>query len=162
MANNCQVAKDIKFRSCNASGHIAAACQPTASIRAVEEESSSEQNTLALEYQPDRQQQQQQQAAQINYVQSFPSLQSAYPSRETGWYYSLSQQGNTVNINAVYTTVPEEKKEIDKGKGKEKKERRQTTSDHDLFINKQMEATAANSKAQTRAIHNKPTPPLLL
>ena len=30
------------------------------------------------------------------------------------------------------------------------------------FVNKQMEATAAYSEAQTKAIHNIPTPPLLL
>lgn len=76
MANNCQVAKDIKCRSCNASGHIAAACLPTASVRAVEGERG--QRMLALEYQPDKQQQQQQpmHAAQINYVHTFPALQS--------------------------------------------------------------------------------------
>ena len=38
MANNCSVAKDVKCRSCNATGHIAAAFTPTASIRAVEGE----------------------------------------------------------------------------------------------------------------------------
>ena len=32
MANNCQIARDIKCRTCSASGHIAAACLPTASI----------------------------------------------------------------------------------------------------------------------------------
>ena len=45
------------------------------------------------------------QATQINYAQSFPSLQSAYPSRETGRYYSLTQQGNTANIN-IYPVSP--------------------------------------------------------
>ena len=51
MANNCQIAKNIKCRTCRASGHIAAACLPTASIRAVEGESTS--GNLAMEYQPD-------------------------------------------------------------------------------------------------------------
>ena len=104
MVNNCKIAKDIKCRSCCSSGHIAAACLPTASVRAVEGESGQGQNTLALEYQPDKQQQQQQQpkqAAQVNYVQSCPSLQSAYLSREAGRYYSIRQQGNTANINAI-------------------------------------------------------------
>ena len=83
MANNCQFAKDIKCRICNASGHIAAACLPTASVRAVEGEGGQGQSTLALKYQPDKQQQQQpKQAAQINYVQTFPALQSSYPNRE--------------------------------------------------------------------------------
>ena len=136
MANNCQVAKDIKCRTCNASGHIAAACLPTASIRAVEGESNAGPNTLALEYQPDRQQQQQQnkQSAQVNYVQSFPSLQAVYPNRETGRYYSFNPgQGNTANINAVSTTVTEGKK-----KNRMKKEKSQAASVHDLFVNKQM------------------------
>ena len=92
MANNCPVAKVIKCRSCSASQLIAAACLPTASVRA-EGESGQGQSTLAVEYQPDRQQQPKQ-AAQVNYVQSFPSLQSGYPSREAGRYYFLPQQGN--------------------------------------------------------------------
>ena len=57
MANNCSVAKDVKCRSCNAAGHIAAACTPNASIRAVK-------GDLALEYQPEKLQQQQQQQQQ--------------------------------------------------------------------------------------------------
>ena len=63
MANNCSVAKDVKCRSFNAMGHIAAACTSTASVRAVEGESG-QGNTLALEYQPEKQQQQQQKAAE--------------------------------------------------------------------------------------------------
>ena len=89
MANNCKVSKDIKYQSFNASGHIAAACLPTASVRAVEGESGQGQNMLALEYQPDKQQQQPKQAAQINYAQTFPSLQSSCPNREAGRYHSL-------------------------------------------------------------------------
>ena len=46
MANNCSVAKDVKCRSCNVMGHIAAACTPTASVRVVEGESG-QGNTLA-------------------------------------------------------------------------------------------------------------------
>ena len=100
MSNNCSVAKDVKCRSCNAMGHIAAVCTPTASVRVVEGESG-QGNTLALEYQPEKQQQQQQQPkAQVNYVQTFPSLQAPYPNRDTGLYYSLPQQQNTANINA--------------------------------------------------------------
>ena len=114
---------------------------------------------LALEYQPDRQQQQQnKQPAQVNYVQSFPSLQAVYPSRESDRYYSLSQgQGNTANINAVSTTATE-----NRSKKKDKREKRQAAADHDEFVNKQTEATAAYSEAQTRAIHNKPTTSLFL
>ena len=79
MANSCLVAKDVKCRSCNAMGHIAAACTPTANVRAVEGESV-QGNTLALEYQPEKQhQQQQQQKAQVNYVQTFPSLLGCLP-----------------------------------------------------------------------------------
>ena len=156
MANNCQVAKDIKCRTCSASGHIAAACLPTASIPAVEGENT---GNLALEYQPKRPQQQQQQQnkqpAQVNYVQSYPSLQAVYPNRETGRYYSLGQ-GNTANINAVSTTVTK-----NRSKKSEKKERSRAAADHEEFVNKHTQATAAYSEAQTRAIHNKPTPPLL-
>ena len=106
MANNCQVAKDIKCRSCNSPGHIVAAHLPTASIRAVKGEAGLGQSPLALQCQPNKQQQHQQlkQAAQINYVQTFPALQSTYPSREAGWYYTLpqqQQQANTAKINAV-------------------------------------------------------------
>ena len=75
MANSCSVAKDVKCRSCNAAGHIAAVCTPIASVRAVEGETG-QGDTLALEYRPEKQQQQQQQQqkAQVNYVQTFPSL----------------------------------------------------------------------------------------
>ena len=91
-------------------------------------------------------------------MQSFPSLQGVYPSRETGRFYSLNQgQRNTANINAVSTTATESR-----NKKKEKKEKSQAAADHDEFVNKQTEATAAYSEAQTRAIHNKPTPALLL
>ena len=87
MANNCSVAKDVKCRSCNATGHIAAACTPTASVRAVESEAG-QGDTLALEYRPEKQQQQQQQQkAQVNYVRTFPSLQAAYPDRGAGRFY---------------------------------------------------------------------------
>ena len=70
-------------------------------------------------------------------MQSFPSLQSAYPSRDAGRYYSLPQQGNTAYINAVPTTVTEERMETqgDEGKEKEKKERIQAALDYDLFAN---------------------------
>ena len=37
-----------------------------------------------------------------------------------------------------------------------------TARSHETFVNSQKEATAAYAQAQTRAIHNKPTPPLLL
>ena len=60
MANSCSLAKDIKYRSRCAMGHIAAACITTANVRAVEGESV-QRSTLALEYQPEKQQQQQQQ-----------------------------------------------------------------------------------------------------
>ena len=40
----------------------------------------------------------------MNYVKTFPSLQAAYPSRETGRYYSPPQPHDPDNINAVYTT----------------------------------------------------------
>ena len=83
MENSCQVAKDIKCRSGNSPGNIAPACFPTQSIRAVEGEAGQGQSM------PDKQQQQPKQAAQINYVQTFLALQSTYPSREAGRYYSL-------------------------------------------------------------------------
>ena len=54
IANSCSVAKDVKCRSCNAMGHIAAACTPTAYVRAVKGKSV-QRNTLALEYQPEKQ-----------------------------------------------------------------------------------------------------------
>ena len=101
--NNCQVAKDIKCQCCNASSQVAAACLPTASVRAVEGEGGQGQNTLALEYQPNKQQQEQpKQAVHINYVQTFPELQLSYPNREAGRYYSPpQQQGGTANINTI-------------------------------------------------------------
>lgn len=129
------VAKCIKCRSCNFPGDIAAACLPTASNRAVEEEVGQGQSTLALEYQPDKQQQQPKQAAQINYVQTFSTLQSTYTNREAGWYYSLpqqQQQGNTTNINVISRAVTGEKEE----KREESREKSQVDSAHDLFVNK--------------------------
>ena len=79
MANNCSVAKDVKCGSCNSMGHVAAACTPTASVIAVEGDSG-QGNTLALEYQPEKQQQQQQQQlqqkAQVNHHQSCANLRS--------------------------------------------------------------------------------------
>ena len=162
MANSCSVAKEVKCRSCNATGHIATACTPTANVRAVEGESG-QGNTLALEYQPEKQQQQQQaqQKAQVNYVQTYPTLQAAYPDRSAGRYYTLpQQQQNTANTNAVFT----------KAEGKEEKSAVQvpvaraseTAASHKTFVDSQKEATAAYAQAQTRSIHNKPTPPLLL
>lgn len=65
-----------------------------------------------LEYQPEKQQQQwQQKAAQVNYMQTFPSLQAAYPSREAGLYHSLLQQPNMVNMKAVSQLVAVMKEE---------------------------------------------------
>ena len=165
MANSCSVAKEVKCRSCNATGHIANACTPTASVRAVEGESS-QGNTLALEYQPEKQQQQQQQGqqkAQVNYLQTFPALQAAYPDRNTGRYYTLpQQQQNTASINAVYTKAESEGREakaVVQGPAERASDPMET---HETFVNNQKEASAAYAQAQTRAIHNKPTPPLLL
>ena len=85
MANNCTVAKDVKCRRCSAQGHIAAACNSnTATIRAVEGESSSLSSPpmLAVEYQPAKagqQQQQQKQQAQANAMIAFPELRAVYP-----------------------------------------------------------------------------------
>ena len=122
MANNCSVAKDVMYHSCNAAGHIAAACTPTASIRAVEGESGQE-GTLVLEYQPEKlqqqqQQQQQQQKAQVNYVQTFPSLQATYPNKGAGRFYSLPQQPNTANI--LFIRLPWTKAEKAEKRGKKK------------------------------------------
>ena len=74
-------------------GHIAAACITTANVRAVEGESV-QRSTLALEYQPEKQQQQQkaQQKAQVNYVQTFPTLQAANPDKNGGRYFTFPQQ----------------------------------------------------------------------
>ena len=165
MANSCSVAKEVKCRSCNATGHIANACTPTANVRAVEGESG-QGNTLALEYQPEKQQQQQQQGqqkAQVNYLQTFPTLQVAYPDRNTGLYYSLpQQQQNTASINAVYTKAEDEGREA-RSAVQVPVERTSDPADaHETFVNNQREASAAYAQAQTRAIHNKPTPPLLL
>ena len=160
MANSCSVAKEVKCRSCNATGHIATACTPTANVRAVEGESG-QGNTLALEYQPDRdkQQQQTQQKAQVNYVQTYPTLQAAYPNRNTGQYYSLpQQQQNTANINAVFTQAERKNEETSIVQSKVS----ESAVSHEDFVKNQKEATAAYAQAQTRAIHNKPTPPLLL
>ena len=93
MANSCSVAKHVKCRSCNATGHIAAVCTPTASVRAVEGEAG-QGDTLTLEYRPEKQQQQQQKA-QVNYI-TFPSLQAAYTERGAGRFYSLPQQQNNL------------------------------------------------------------------
>ena len=68
-----------------------------------------------MEYQPEKQQQQQR-AAEVNYVQTFPSLQAAYPNKETGQYYSLPERSTTVNINTFSTACSK-----DEG-GEEKKE----------------------------------------
>ena len=98
-------------------------------------------------------------------MQTFPTLQAAYPDRNAGRYYTLpQQQQNTANINAVYTTTEEEKKG-----GKEKSavqlsaaKASESAVSHEAFVNSQKEATAAYAQAQTRAIHNKQIPPLLL
>ena len=58
MVNNCQVAKEIKCRSCNSPSSIPTAFLPTASIRPVEGEAGHGQSMLVLEYHPDKLQQQ--------------------------------------------------------------------------------------------------------
>ena len=80
------------FESCNSLGHIAAACLPTASIRALEGKSG-QNSKLAVEYPLIKQQQQQQQkqATQVNYIQTFPSFQSTYPSRGRMVCYIIGQ-----------------------------------------------------------------------
>ena len=72
---------------------------------------------------------------------TFPSLQAAFPDRNTGRYYSLPQQQNTANINAVYTAANEEQ---NCGR-KESADRKISESAHsqESFVNKQREATAA-------------------
>ena len=164
MANSCSVAKEVKCRSCNATGHIENACTPTANVRAVEGKSG-QGNTLALEYQPEKQQQQQQvqQKAQVNYVQTFMTLQAVYPDRNAGRYYTLTQQQqNTANINAVYTKADGEGKEAKLAVLVPAARASDTAMSYETFVNSQKEATAAYALAQTRAINNKPTPPLLL
>ena len=133
MANSCSVAKDVKCRSCNAMGHIATACTPTANVRAVEGESG-QGNNLALEYQPEKQQQQTQQKAQVNYVQTYPTLQAAYPDRNTGRYYTLpQQQQSTANINAVF---PQAEGKEEKPAGQVTVARiSETAAGHESFVN---------------------------
>ena len=135
-------------------------------MRAVEGESG-QGNKLALEYHPEKQQQQlQQQKAQVNYGQTFPTLQAAYPDRNAGRYYTLpQQQQNTANINAVYTTAKEEnngrKGESAVWEASAESKASESALSHEAFVNNQREAAAAYAQAQTRAIHNKPTPLLL-
>ena len=162
MANSCSVAKEVKCRICNATGQ-ANACTPTANVRAVEGESG-QGNTLALEYQPEKQQQQQQQVqqkAQVNYVQTYPTLQAAYLDRNAGRYYTIPQpQHITANINTVYTKA--EGKETESAVQIQTAKASETAISHEVFVNNKKEATDAYSQVQTRVIHNKPTPPFLL
>ena len=153
---------EVKCRSCYATGHIATACTPTVYVRAVEGEYG-QGNTLVLEYQPEKQQQKQQaqQKAQVNYVQTYPTLQAAYPDRNAGRYYTLPpQQQNTANINAMYTKA--EGKEVKSAVPVPETRASEAAASHETFVNSQKEATAGYAQAQTRAIHSKPTPPLLL
>ena len=56
MANNCSVAKDIKCKRCNGTGHTQAACVVSGQARATDDRSTqnSQNNaSLALEYQPE-------------------------------------------------------------------------------------------------------------
>ena len=50
MANNCKVAKDVKYRSCNAPGHIQSACLQGKARSAEETSPQVGSDTLALEY----------------------------------------------------------------------------------------------------------------
>ena len=67
MANNCSVAKDIKCKRCNGTGHTQAACVASGQARATDDRSTqnSQSNaSLALEYQPKS-------VAQANYAMAF-------------------------------------------------------------------------------------------
>lgn len=68
-----------------------------------------------------------------------------------------------MNISAVSTAPASNIEE----KGREKKEsadfwKSLSDSSYDVFVNKQKSDTAAYAKVHTWAIHDKPTPPLLL
>ena len=157
MANACNMAKDVRCRKCNSAGHIAAACSPgnTASIRAVEGESSSQAaQPLALEYQPEKPKQQAA-AAQANYVLAYPTLQASYPQqRRNGSAYINAVQSSSSPSSPPSSYLQQPTADSAASVS--------VAAAHQEFEQSQREAAVAYASAQTKAVHNKPTPPLLL